>query len=175
MERAVESWRPPADAPDLARALRSCLGRFATGVCVITFAGEDGPRGLTLNSFTSVSMDPPLVLISIARTARAHAALVDRPFCVNVLGAEQQPLAQCFAGGPRQAIAWIEEPERAPRLPGVLAHLACRPYRAYEGGDHTLFLGEVAGFDYRHGEALGYHAGGYTSIGEPALGVEHLL
>lgn len=175
MERGAEPWRPPVAAPDLARALRSCLGRFATGVCVITFDAQDGPRGLTLNSFTSVSMDPPLVLISIARTARSHDVLVDRPFCVNVLGAEQQSLAQCFAGGPPESIAWVQRPDLAPRLPGVLAHLACRPYRAYDGGDHTLFLGEVVDFDYRSGDALGYHAGGYTHIGEPALGVEHLL
>ena len=75
---------------DLAR-LRTALGRFATGVAVVAFDGPDGRHGMTINSFTSVSMRPPLVLASVARKARAHDALEGQPFSISILGAEQEP------------------------------------------------------------------------------------
>ena len=62
-----------------------------------------------------------------------------------------------------------------PRLAGVLAHLECRPWRHYDGGDHTLFLGEVVGFDYRDGAALGFHTSGFTAISDAQLGIEDLF
>ena len=166
-----------ADAPLGERTLRSCLGRFATGVVVVTFAVDEGPRGMTVNSFTSVSMDPPLIVVSVARRAHHHDALRGRPFCVNVLGAEQEALARQFAGAPPGALAepvWIEG-ELAPRLAGVLAHLECGAWRDYEGGDHTLFLGEVKHFDFRDGDALGFHTSGFTPIAERRLGIEDLI
>jgi flavin reductase (DIM6/NTAB) family NADH-FMN oxidoreductase RutF len=157
-----------------ARSLRSCLGRFATGVAVVSFDGPDGRRGITVNSFTSVSMEPPLVLVSVARRARSHHALRGRPFCVNVLGAEQEPLARQFAGAAGAAEAlWIEG-RVAPRLAGVLAYQECRPWRDYDGGDHTLFLGQVVDFGYRDGDALGYHASGFTAIADAQRGFEDL-
>ncbi len=158
----------------LQAALRACLGRFATGVAVVTFAADDGPHGITVNSFTSVSLRPPLVLASVARAARSHDLLAGRAFTVNVLGAEQEALARSFAGGERRDAAWIEG-TLAPRLAGVLAHLECRPWRAYDGGDHTLFVGEVAHFDYRSGDALGYLAGRFVPIADLDLGFEHLI
>lgn len=157
-------------------SLRSCLGRFATGVAVVTFRSDDGPRGITVNSFTSVSMSPPLVLVSVARAARSHDALRGRPFCVNVLGAEQEPVARLFAGSAADAATAVwHDGAIAPRLAGVLAHLECQPWRDYDGGDHTLFLGEVAGFDYRDGDALGYHSSRFTSIADEQLGIEDLI
>ncbi|HWH93523.1 MAG TPA: flavin reductase family protein [Baekduia sp.] len=156
------------------RSLRSCLGRFATGVVVVTFDGDDGPRGITVNSFTAVSMDPPLVLVSVARRARSHDALKGRPFCVNVLGAEQESIALQFAGAGRGDAMWVDD-AAVPRLAGVLAHLECRPWRDYDGGDHTLFLGEVADFDYRDGAALGFHTSGFTAIADAQLGIEDLI
>lgn len=155
--------------------LRSCLGRFATGVAVVSFAGPDGPRGITVNSFTSVSLQPPLVLVSVARAARSHDLLIGQPFSVNVLGAEQEQLARCFAGEPpTDSPRWIEG-EHAPRLDNVLAYLECRPWRDYGGGDHTLFLGEVAGFGYRDGGALAYVTNTFTPIPESQLGQEYLI
>lgn len=154
--------------------LRACLGRFATGVAVVTFADDDGPHGITINSFTSVSLRPALVLASVARTARSHDRLAGRSFTVNVLGAEQEHLARCFASGQPLEIDW-RHGALAPRLPHVLAHLECRPWRAYDGGDHTLYLGEVNEFDYRSGDALGYVAGRFMPIGEPELGLEYLI
>ena len=83
-------------------------GRFATGVAIVTFDGVTKRHGITVNSFTSVSMDPPLVLVSIARTAKAHDELAGRPFTVNILGAEQRQLAMHFAGRPGPEPLWVE-------------------------------------------------------------------
>jgi flavin reductase (DIM6/NTAB) family NADH-FMN oxidoreductase RutF len=157
----------------MTQTLRSCLGRFATGVAVVTFDGE-GPRGITVNSFCSVSMDPPLVLVSVARSARSHELLRGTAFCVNVLAAEQEAVARQFAGGPGDAAVWVDGAP-VPRLAGVLAHLQCRPWRDYDGGDHTLFLGEVDDFAFRDGDALAFHTSAFTSIPDAQLGIESLF
>jgi len=156
-------------------ALRCCLGRFGTGVCVVTLAGPDGDHGLTVNSFTAVSLDPPLVLVSIAKRARGHELLDGKPFSVNVLGAEQELLARHFAGDPHPERVHWEQGGAAPRLGGVLAVFECTPWRAYDGGDHTLFVGEVVDFDYRGGDALGYFYSRFAKLEEPVLGVEYIF
>ena len=163
-------------APDTpaAQRLRTCLGRFVTGVTVVTFEGQEGRRGLTINSFSSVSLRPPLIMISIAKTAQAHDALHGRRFCVNVLGAEQERLARHFAGDGTGVPLWADDPV-APRLAGTLAHLICEPWRAYDGGDHTIFLGEVIEFEYRSGDALAYANSRFTTLTEPMLGHEYLI
>lgn len=160
---------PPQD-----HHFRGSLGRFATGVAIVTFDGASKRHGLTVNSFTSVSMEPPLVLVSIARSTKAHNELADRPFTVNILGAEQQDLAMHFAGRPSGEPLWVEG-TTAPRLSGVLAYFECTPWAAYDGGDHTLYLGEVANFDYRSGDALAFANSRFTTIPESLLGVEELL
>src|SRR3954470_21191032 len=91
------------------RSLRSCLARFPTGGIVVTFDGPDGPRGITVNAFTSVSMEPPLVLVSVARRAWSHDALLGRSFCINVLAAEQEGIARQFAGMGEGTPVWVEE------------------------------------------------------------------
>lgn len=173
-------YRPPA------HFLRGCLGRFATGVAVVSFAEPDGrPRGVTVNSFTSVSIDPPLILVALQRTVPSHDLLRGRGFTVNVLGAEQREFALLFAGGgqgkhsagrPRPSLrpAWAEG-EHAPRLAGSLCYFACTPWAEYDGGDHTLFLGEVQHFDYRDGDALGFVNGQFTTIPQSVAGHEALL
>lgn len=153
---------------------RGSLGRFATGVTIVTFDGSTKRHGITVNSFTSVSMDPALVLVSIARSARAHDELAGRAFTVNILGAEQQALALHFAGKPGPDPVWVEG-ETAPRLAGVLAHFSCDPWAAYDGGDHTLYLGEVKDFNYRTGDALAFANSAFTTIPGSQLGVEELL
>jgi flavin reductase (DIM6/NTAB) family NADH-FMN oxidoreductase RutF len=154
--------------------LRASLGRFVTGVVVVTF-DDGGPRGITVNSFTSVSMDPPLVLVSIARRARSHDALCGAEFCVNVLGAEQESVARCFSGRPQPIEPTWAEGVPVPRLAGVLASLECRPWRCYDGGDHTLVVGEVTDVAYRDGEALAYANSRFTTVAEPEAGMEFLL
>ena len=179
-------YRPPA------HFLRGCLGRFATGVAVVSFAepsssptGTRKYRGVTVNSFTSVSIDPPLILVALQRTVPSHDLLRGRCFTVNVLGAEQRDLAVHFAGGkrgqhgagqPRPSLrpAWTEG-EHAPRLAGSLCYFECTPWAEYDGGDHTLFLGEVQHFDYRDGDVLGFVNGQFTLIPQSVPGQEALL
>lgn len=160
--------------PARAHHFRGSLGRFATGVAIVTFDGVNKRHGITVNSFTSVSMDPPLVLVSIAKTTKAHDELAERPFTVNILGAEQQALALHFAGKPGQEPLWVEG-QVAPRLSNVLAFFECTPWAAYPGGDHTLYLGEVVDFNYRNGDALAFANSRFTTIPESQLGVESLL
>lgn len=158
-----------ASAQSSKHVLRGCLGRFATGVAVVTFDGLAGGtakrHGLTVNSFTSVSMDPPLVLVAIQRSVRAHALLTGRPFTVNVLGAEQRDLAMHFAGKPHAEPDWVEG-TRAPRLSGAVSWFECTPWTEHDGGDHTLFLGKVERFDHRPGPCLGFADGTFITIPE---------
>ncbi|HJV98452.1 MAG TPA: flavin reductase family protein [Arthrobacter sp.] len=153
---------------------RGSLGRFATGVAIVTFDGATRRHGITVNSFTSVSMEPPLVLVSIARSTRVHDELAGRPFTVNILGAEQRHLAMHFAGRPGPEPKWVEG-GTAPRLSGVLAWFECTPWAAYPGGDHTLYVGEVIDFNYRSGDALAFANSTFTTIPESQLGMENLL
>ncbi|MFH9862954.1 flavin reductase family protein [Streptomyces sp. NPDC017202] len=150
--------RPPA--PDGApaalldnhrRALRGVLGSFATGITVLT-AGRELPRGMTANSFTSVSLDPPLVLVCVLRTAALHDLVLDeKAFAVSVLAAGQEPIARRFADrgrprGAREFEAVDTEPGRrtgAPVLSGALAWLECGLEAVYDGGDHSIMLGTV--------------------------------
>ncbi|MDI3327513.1 MAG: flavin reductase family protein [Alicyclobacillaceae bacterium] len=147
------------------RELRYCFGRFATGVTVVTYAAAGERYGITVNSFTSVSLDPPLLLVSIDRRAKACSKLEGTPFAVNILAADQQELALHFAGRPQEGLVveW-EEGEVAPRLGGVLAWIECRPWRAYDGGDHVLYLGEIEDFHYREGQPLIFYTGKFTSL-----------
>ena len=159
----------------LAAALRSCLGRFVTGVAVVSYDGADGPRGMTVNAFTSVSMQPPLILVSIAKMARSHAALAPGiPFTVNVLGAEQEAIARHFSRGSDMQVRWLEG-SSPPRLLGTLAHFQCSPWRSYDAGDHTLLLGEVVDFDSREGDALGFFTSRFMAVAELRLGHEELI
>ena len=147
------------------RELRNCLGRFATGVTVVTCRGEDGYHGLTVNAFTSVSLEPPLVLVSIDRRNRAERFLRGAPFTFNVLAADQEREALHFAGRSQDdlQIEW-EEGRLAPRLARWLAYIECSPWREYDGGDHTLFLGKVEEFAYRDGAPLVFYAGEFRVL-----------
>ena len=160
----------------LASALRSSFGRFVTGVAVLTFDSEDGPRGMTINSFTSVSLDPPLILVSIAKTSRSHDVLASGiPFTVNILGAEQEKIAHHFTGrGEKVPVRWFEE-ATSPRLLGTLAHFECMPWRSYEAGDHTLVLGEVVDFAAREGDALGFFTSRFMQVSDERPGPEDVF
>ena len=154
---------PTVEAADL----RSCLGRFATGVTVVSYTAGAEPRGATVNAFSSVSLDPPLILVSIARTARACPLLEDNPFCVNVLAADQVDIAMNFAGKPSERVVHWDRGELAPRLRESHAWLECSPWRAYDGGDHVLYLGEVQQLSIRESsEPLLFHAGGFLRRGD---------
>src|ERR1700743_216472 len=113
-------------APLDPRQLRQTLGRFATGVTIVTYADEGAPRGVTVNSFTSVSMDPPLILVSIGRNARAANGLAGPSFVVNVVVSDNLPLAQQFAGQNQDGleVPWSKH-HLVPRLRGSVAWLEC--------------------------------------------------
>lgn len=154
------------------RELRRALGHFATGVTVVTCHGGDGaPHGATVNAFTAVSLEPPLVLVSLDRRSRLCSLLEARPFTVNVLEAGQKDLARHFAGTPGQDVDWEVDRDDdsgggAPRLAGALAHIACTPWRHYDGGDHVLYLGEVQEFRLHEGSPLLFHTGKFHQLGD---------
>ncbi len=133
------------------RSLRRVLGHFATGVTVVTVGG-DVPHGMTANSFTAVSLDPPLVLFCVGHTALMHAALLEAPaFGVSVLAADQEAVARYFADRDRPfgaeefaSVDWLPGARTGtPLIAGATAHLECVPWRTYDGGDHTIFLGRL--------------------------------
>jgi flavin reductase (DIM6/NTAB) family NADH-FMN oxidoreductase RutF len=147
------------------RELRNCLGHFATGVTVVTCLADGEPHGATVNSFTAVSLEPPVVLVALGRHTKACRYLDGAPFTVNVLRRQQDDLARHFAGRPSAApIEWVSGTER---LAGVLAYLTCVPWRSYDGGDHRLFLGEVVRFEHYSGDPLVFYRGAFHWIGEP--------
>jgi flavin reductase (DIM6/NTAB) family NADH-FMN oxidoreductase RutF len=152
---------------DPAIAFRRTLGMFATGVTVLTTRAGESVHGMTANAFMSVSLMPPLVLVSIDRRARMCNMLHEGTrFAVNVLEAAQSALSDHFAG--READG-AEEPRfelvhDTPLVEGALAHLVCRVLRSYWGGDHSLFLGQVEFARYGEGEPLLFHGGRYERL-----------
>ena len=157
------------------RTLRDALGCFATGVTVVTCFDQDGqPFGITANSFTSVSLDPVLVLICVDRTARLHdLVLAAGEWGVSVLGAGQEHISRLFAepGRPsgealRSVRHHVGELTGAVLLDGALATFECRTVAAYGGGDHTVLLGEVLGMSLLRpdGAPLVYYRGEYSGL-----------
>ncbi|MGQ0658258.1 MAG: flavin reductase family protein [Chromatiales bacterium] len=155
------------------RELRAALGCFATGVTVVT---TRGPReeliGITASSFNSVSMDPPLVLFSLGRSAYSlKAFLRTHNFAVNILSADQQELSKCFAKALIDKWSdcdYVLTDTGCPFLAGALARFECRTHHTYEGGDHIIFVGEVLRFDHRpEGRPLLYYRGRYAQVLDP--------
>ncbi|MFD5407253.1 flavin reductase family protein [Streptomyces griseorubiginosus] len=161
-------------SPELDRsAMRRVLGRFTTGVTVVTTGGAT-PHGMTANSFTSVSLSPPLVLICVLREAAMHEAVLDRKaFGVSVLSERQADLASYFADRRRprglQQFAPIEwSPGRftgSPLVADALAWLECSLTATYDGGDHSIFLGEVLDMGLRdEHDALLFYNGAFHGL-----------
>ncbi|SOY77566.1 Flavin reductase domain protein FMN-binding protein [Cupriavidus taiwanensis] len=161
------------DAQMHARNLRRCFGRFPTGVTVVTYRTPEGPRGATMNSFTSVSLDPALVLISVARTSRTCAAIDGLPFAINILRSDQMDIAMNFAGRPSDGIEvpWVDngEPDATPALADAIAVFQCKPWQQYDGGDHVLVVGEVTSSVLRDGDPLAFSNGRFMSMGLPLM------
>jgi 3-hydroxy-9,10-secoandrosta-1,3,5(10)-triene-9,17-dione monooxygenase reductase component len=149
------------------RAFRNALGAFTTGVTVVTTCDGDGRDvGLTVNSFNSVSLEPPLVLWSLARNAASLPAFVEAEhFAVHILAADQEPLSNRFAQRGADKFAGIELARGeggVPLLPGCAARFRCRTAYRHEGGDHEIFVGEVLGFEAFERAPLVFHKGGYA-------------
>jgi flavin reductase (DIM6/NTAB) family NADH-FMN oxidoreductase RutF len=148
------------------RGLRHALGQFATGVTVVTARGEDGhPVGITANSFTSLSLEPPLVLWCLGRTAASLPTFrACTHFGVNVLCSSQHHLSRLFATAGADKFGGADThdgPSGVPLLAGVLAHLVCRNVRQIEAGDHFIVIGEIEHYESFGGEPLVFHSGTY--------------
>ncbi|MGB0438908.1 MAG: flavin reductase family protein [Paracoccaceae bacterium] len=156
--------------PDTARLLRDAFGRFATGVTVVTCGSEDGPVGITANSFSSVSMDPPLVLWSPSRASRRFPYFeAAGHYAIHVLSAEQADLCVTLS---KNAYALAEiahtlSDDGVPLLEGALARFECRQRALYDGGDHVIVLGQVMRAELRDGDALAFYAGKMGQIAQP--------
>lgn len=165
------SNRNVADDRDLLdpASLRHALGCFATGIVVVTTLDGDGrPVGLTVNSFNSVSMSPPLVLWSLSLGSPSLAAFRGHPsFVINVLAESQLDICMQFArpGEDKFAgVAWEPGLSGVPVLAGTVATLECRNYRQYEGGDHEIFLGEVKALSSREKPPLIFNRGKFGTL-----------
>ncbi len=149
------------------QAFRAALGTFTTGVTIITSCGEDGvPVGITANSFNSVSLDPPMVLWSLAKNARSLPAFSNgQHWNVHVLSHEQEELSGRFARQGEDKFAEIELDtgiSNAPLLQACTARFQCRTAFQYEGGDHVIFVGEVLAFDHTDKSPLAFQSGQYA-------------
>ena len=166
----------PIDIGDLegdpAIAFRRTLGMFATGVTVLTTRAGDHVHGMTANAFMSVSLRPPLVLISLDRKTRMCGMLHEgSTYGVSVLAQGQSDLSETYArsarDGPEPQFVVVKD---TPVVEGALAHIVARVVRTYWGGDHSLFLGHVEYARYGEGEPLLFHGGRYERLlGEPDL------
>lgn len=150
-----------------ARQIRDVFGQFATGVTVITTQTAEGKKiGMTANSFSSLSLDPPLVLWSLSKTAPSITAFSKAShFAIHILSAEQQAISQHFARGAEDKFATIAHEtceQGVPILNEALTTLLCKNIQQYEGGDHLIFIGELTHTRQQEGEPLLFHRGQYA-------------
>jgi len=153
------------------RELRNALGRFATGITIITTLGQDGKaEGLTANSFSAVSLEPPLVLWCLLKDSPSLAVFENCSyFAINILRSNQRDLSHQFATPAADkfgAVEWSEGLGGVPLLPGCLAQFECRHETHHEGGDHLIFIGRIENFRYADGQPLLYNAGRYGVAAE---------
>jgi flavin reductase (DIM6/NTAB) family NADH-FMN oxidoreductase RutF len=156
----------PFDAMDLRRA----LGTFATGVTVVTTVDADGtPRGFTANSFTSVSLDPPLILVCLAKSAASCAIFqVAESYAVNILSEHQKSVSATFSSRSADRFADVDWSTRAtgcPIIEGVVAWLDCRMHQIIDAGDHYILISRIVDYDHAASSPLGYCRGAYVSFG----------
>ena len=152
------------------RELRTAFGSFMTGVTIVTTAGIDGtPRGFTANSFTSVSLEPPLLLICIGKSAASVDVFRQaRGFAVNILSEQQKETSVLFASKRAdkfEAAAWRKGPFGNPLIEGSAAWFDCARYQVIDSGDHIILMGHIEAFSYSDANPLGYARGGYITLG----------
>jgi flavin reductase (DIM6/NTAB) family NADH-FMN oxidoreductase RutF len=158
--------------PDLRLEFRDVVGSFATGVTVVTTYAGGHPQGMTLNSFTSVSLDPLLILVSLAHRTRTLEAVTScGRFAVNVLHRRQGDVALAFAkpGAPFPEGHTVTDPHGWVVVMHSLAIMRCEVYGVHKAGDHDLVVGEVVDFEGSGGEPLIFHRGAFGGLDEDAL------
>ncbi|MEO1550496.1 MAG: flavin reductase family protein [Pseudomonadota bacterium] len=159
----------PTPPPFSQRDLRDALGCFATGVTLVTTRAEQGPLGMTVNSFASVSLDPPLVLWSPARrSARFPAFEAASHFAIHILAEGQKDLAERFArdGFDFSGLEVEAGVGDVPLLSGCAARLQCAHAAGHDGGDHLIVVGEVLTCEHTAARPLLYHKGGFAGLSE---------
>ncbi len=160
----VKSMKPLEDL----RGYRSSLGAFATGVAVVTAEVDGELLGMTVNSFASVSLDPPLVLWSIGdRASNFETFCRAERYAIHILASHQRTVSDRFAQSSGDKYAgqdWASDDQGVPRLPGCLARFQCRLFDVYPGGDHRIIVGEVTAFEAAEGEPLMFVQGQYREM-----------
>lgn len=156
------------------RTFRDACGRFLTGVTIVTAAdAEARPIGMTANAFTSVSLDPPLVLVCVGKSAASHATMVQTDnFAVHVLSDDQEDLSTTFARSAAQGedkfadLDWDEDEHGVPSLPGSLARMSCRVWDRLDAGDHLVVIGQVLALEVEDAPRppLGFFGGSYARL-----------
>ncbi len=138
---------------------RNTLAKFCTGVTIVTTKNQEGMHGLTVNAFTSVSLDPPLILVCIQKNGLSHSSLCEcETFVVNILSIEQKKLSDRFANPAMDSedrfrdLSFRVSENGDPILADNLGHLECRVVNQFEGGDHTIFIGQVENGDFSEGK-----------------------
>lgn len=157
------------DTPFDAARYRQVLGHFPTGVTVVTAMTDDGPVGMAIGSFSSLSLEPPLVLFCPQKTSGSWSRIKGAGrFCVNILGDDQEDVSRVFASSAVDKFAeigWKRSGNGAPRLEGVLAHIDCDIHDVLDGGDHDIVVGECTGLEVHHeGGPLVFFRGGYGRV-----------
>ncbi|EQA6224902.1 MULTISPECIES: flavin reductase family protein [Enterobacter] len=150
------------------RTLRNVFGQFATGVCVVTMMDKDNHfHGLTISSFNTVSLEPPLVLWSLRKQSwYAQHFLKTEAFAINVLSGHQHQVSDIFASAGSDKFHRVDHRVSSYKLPlidGALAHLECKMWRQVDGGDHWIFIGEVVDSLHTEGEPLIFFNGRYAT------------
>jgi flavin reductase (DIM6/NTAB) family NADH-FMN oxidoreductase RutF len=157
----------------LETAFKEVMRRHPVGVTVVTSIRGGEPRGLTLSAFTSVSVDPPMVLVCVNREARSYLYISEsRVFCVNLLAAGQRELAQRFASGLRErqfeGVSYRSDTTGAPVIEGSIGHFDCEVAGEHHAGSHSIFIGRVLACESRPGNPLGYYGGGFRDFIAPS-------
>jgi len=151
---------------------REALGRWASGVTIVTAAAGDRIHGMTVSAFTSVSLDPPLVLVCADKTSNTLEVIeAGRCFAVHVLRAGQEALSNRFASKKDEhrrfeGLEWSRGATGAPLLSGVLATLDCQVVAAHDAGDHVIYVGGVESAEIGEGTPLVYYHAGYHTVGD---------
>lgn len=149
-------------------AMRRTLGQFCTGVTIVTTRVGEQVHAMTANAFTSVSLDPPLILVSIAKQAKMHGHLEQAShFGVSILSSSQERVAWHFAGRPSPDLArdvFDRKKEVHDFLEGSIAHIGCEMHARHDAGDHVLFLGRVLHLSCQEGEPLIFHSGKFGQL-----------
>jgi flavin reductase (DIM6/NTAB) family NADH-FMN oxidoreductase RutF len=156
--------------PATPEAFKAAMRHFPTGVTVVTSLREGEPRGVTVSAFSSVSVDPPLVLICINREARSYLVISEsKVFCVNILAGDQQHLAERFASKMREkqfeGVPYDVDATGAAIIRGTVAYLDCEVAEEHHAGSHSVFIGRVLSCASRPGSPLGYYNGAFHDFG----------